>query len=247
MRYEPAERRCPRLPRPIEVALVAALALGTLSTAVQAAAPETAPATRFRTILFLGNSITLHGPAPKIGWTGNWGMAASAADKDFVHIVTRSLAKASGGEPETMVKNVATFERQYANYDLKANLKDAVDFKADLVIVAIGENVPGLESEKERVQFEARVEKLLKEVRGARHPTIIVRSCFWPNRAKDEALRQACQQVGGTFVDISGLSKSESNYARSERDFQHAGVAAHPGDRGMQAIADAILKALEPW
>jgi hypothetical protein len=246
MRYESAERRHPGLPGPIEIAFVAALALGTLSAAVQAAAPETAPTTEFQKVLFLGNSITLHGPAPKIGWVGNWGMAASAADKDFVHIVTRSLARASGDEPETMVKNVATFERQYADYDLRANLRGAFDFKADLVIVAIGENVPGLASEKEKSLFGASVEKLLKEVRSDRHPTIIVRSCFWPNRAKDEALRQACQQVEGTFVDISGLSKDASNYARSERDFQHAGVAAHPGDRGMRAIADAILKALEP-
>ncbi len=27
-------------------------------------------------ILFLGNSLTLHGPKPEIQWTGNWGMAA---------------------------------------------------------------------------------------------------------------------------------------------------------------------------
>jgi hypothetical protein len=47
------------------------------------------------------------------------------------------------------------------------------------------------------------------------------------------------------FVDISSLSKDESNYARSERDFQHAGVARHPSNRGMQAIAGAILKAIE--
>ena len=230
----------------IGIVFAAVLALGALSAAVQAAAPETALATRFQKVLFLGNSITLHGPAPKIGWVGNWGMAASAADKDFVHIVTRWLAKTSGVEPETMVKNIAAFERQYADYDLQANLKDASDFKADLVIVAIGENVPGLGSEKEKTRFEASVEKLLNQVRGDRRPTIIVRSCFWPNQAKDEALRQACQQVGGTFVDISGLSKDESNYARSERDFQHAGVAAHPGDRGMQAIADTILKAVAP-
>lgn len=223
---------------------IAALVLGTFRMAAEAAAPESAPTPKFQKVLFLGNSITLHGPAPKIGWTGNWGMAASAADKDFVHLVTRALAKSPEAAPGTMVKNVATFERQYASYDAKADLKDAFDFQADLIIVAIGENVPGLESEKDQAQFAASVAKLLQQVRGDRQPTIIVRSCFWPNRPKDEALRQACQQVGGTFVDISGLSKDEANYARSERDFQHAGVAAHPGDRGMQAIADAILKAL---
>ena len=32
-------------------------------------------------VLFLGNSITLHGPAPAIGWEGNWGMAASTVRK----------------------------------------------------------------------------------------------------------------------------------------------------------------------
>ena len=50
--------------------------------------------------------------------------------------------------------------------------------------------------------------------------------------------------MGGVFVDISGLGKDESNYARSERSFAHGGVAAHPGDKGMQAIADALLKAI---
>jgi len=71
-----------------------------------------------------------------------------------------------------------------------------------------------------------------------------VRSCFWPNKAKDQILKKACQAVGGIFVDIGDLSKDERHYARSERKFAHRGVAAHPGDRGMQAIADAILGAI---
>ena len=33
-------------------------------------------------ILFIGNSITRHGPRPSIGWTNDFGMAASSIDKD---------------------------------------------------------------------------------------------------------------------------------------------------------------------
>lgn len=40
--------------------------------------------TTFRQALVLGNSITIHPPLPSIGWFGNWGMAASSKDKDFV-------------------------------------------------------------------------------------------------------------------------------------------------------------------
>ncbi|MFI4851125.1 MAG: SGNH/GDSL hydrolase family protein [Gimesia chilikensis] len=211
-----------------------------------AQAEESQPAKQFQRILFLGNSITLHGPAPKIGWKGNWGMAASGPEKDYVHLVTKALTKSPSQKPQTMVKNIATFERNYADYNLKEHLQDAFSFKPDLVILAIGENVPQLKSDVEQTRFKSSVDELLKLVQSESQPTIIVRSSFWSNPAKDTALKAACAQAGGTFVDISKLGKNEANYARAERKFEHAGVAAHPGDQGMQAIADAIVKAAKP-
>jgi hypothetical protein len=50
--------------------------------------------------------------------------------------------------------------------------------------------------------------------------------------------------VGGVYVNIGSLSKDESNFARSERQYKHAGVANHPGDKGMAAIAAALVKAV---
>jgi hypothetical protein len=195
-------------------------------------------------ILFLGNSITLHGPNAEIGWPHNWGMAASAEENDYVHVLTNSLAKLLGSQPEIRVRNIADFERHYETYDLEAGPKADLDFKPDTVVVAIGENVPPLASEDAKARFKVSFVRLLTTLRSRGKPAIFVRSCFWPDKAKDDVLREAAVATGGVFVDISGLSKDESNYARSERKFAHAGVAGHPGDQGMKAIAQALLQAM---
>ena len=197
-------------------------------------------------VLFLGNSITRHGAAPNIGWNDDWGMAASALEKDYVHLVSAGIEGLAGKKPELKLANIADFERNLATYDIAAKLKAEFDFKPTLIIIAIGENVPGLKNDEAKAQFTTSLGKLLVAAKesGAK-PTLIVRSCFWGDKAKDEILQQACVAAGGTFVDIGALGKDESYYARAERKFEHAGVAAHPGDKGMAAIADAILKALK--
>lgn len=198
----------------------------------------------FKKVLFLGNSITKHGPKADIDWSGNWGMAASAEAKDYVHVFTKALSEKQGSTPEILVKNIADFERTHQGYDFAAKLKEAIDFQADLIVLAIGENVPALKTEEEAVAFASSVLKLLRTVSGARKPVILVRSCFWAVPAKDSCLKLACNEVGGIFVDISSLSADKSLYGRAEREFKHAGVANHPGDKGMAAIADALMKAL---
>ena len=143
-----------------------------------------------------------------------------------------------------MVKNIAEFERAYSGYDVATKLKDAIDFKADLIILAIGENMAGLKTAEDKTQLQASVTTLLNALKAGGKPMILVRSCFWANAAKDEAIQQACDSVGGIYVNISSLSKDESNYGRSERSYKHAGVANHPGDKGMAAIAAALVKAI---
>ena len=195
-------------------------------------------------VLFLGNSITLHGPKPEIGWTGNWGMAASALEKDYVHLLVQRFAAAGGAATEVMVENIADFEREYATYDVAAKLRTHAEFRADIVILAIGENVPGLATERERAAFGTAVGGLLAMLTHDHAPALFVRSTFWSDAVKDSMLREACKEAGGTFVDISGLGRDEANYARAERAFSHDGVAAHPGDAGMAAIAEAMWKAM---
>jgi hypothetical protein len=196
-------------------------------------------------ILFVGNSITKHGPKADIDWHGNWGMAATSLDKDYVHVVTKALAAKQGVTPVIMVKNVADFEGAHIGYDIAGKFVDAAAFKADLVILCIGENVAALKTPEAQAKYQEQVTALLKTLKSNPQAAVIVRSSFWPSEAKDSAMRRACEAVGGTFVDISTLSKDERNYARSERPYKHAGVANHPGDRGMAAIAEEIMKAVK--
>ena len=47
-------------------------------------------------VLFIGNSITRHAPKESIGWSGNWGMAASCEERDYVHVVVAGLEEKYG-------------------------------------------------------------------------------------------------------------------------------------------------------
>ena len=195
-------------------------------------------------VLFLGNSITRHPPAPGIGWILDCGMAASAAEKDYVHLLTARLAESAGDAPRVMAKNIADFERQYDTYDIGAGLKPELEFSADLVVLAIGENVAELTSAEASAGFTRAVSRLLGELKRHGHPTVFVRSTFWANPAKDLALRQAAKESGAMFVELGRLDREPANLASSERAFENAGVGGHPGDRGMRAIADVLWKAI---
>jgi hypothetical protein len=62
---------------------------------------------------------------------------------------------------------------------------------------------------------------------------------------KDKIIQDDCRGTEGIFVDISDLSRAPENragYAGSA--ILDKGVAAHPGDKGMQAIAERIYSAL---
>ena len=68
-------------------------------------------------VLYVGNSITRHGPKPSMGWTNDCGMAASLIDKDYVH-VNAALVSAHDPKASFAYMNVAgTLERSFMNAD----------------------------------------------------------------------------------------------------------------------------------
>jgi hypothetical protein len=203
------------------------------------------PPLTYKTVLFLGNSITLHSPAPQIGWNGNWGMAASSEDKDFVHQFSKHIEHQQDSRPKLIVRNIADFERSLSQYDIPKQLTELFTDQPELIIIAIGENVSDLATPEKQAEFRESFQKLLQFAKTHSNATIIVRSCFWANEIKDRIMQEQSQAADIMFVDIGNLGADLRNRASAERDFTHAGVAGHPGDRGMAAIADALWMALQ--
>lgn len=111
----------------------------------------------FTNVLILGNSITYTPANPSSGWNGNWGMAASALEKDYVHLLAAKFKQQSINANVT-AKNIAEFEVNYMTYNFDTELKTYRDNKPDLLILRIGENV---QSTFDSVEFAKRYQGLI--------------------------------------------------------------------------------------
>ena len=93
-------------------------------------------------VMFVGNSITLHGILPSIGWHGEWGMAASSKEKDYVHLLM-STTREKDPDCSFCICQVAEWERQYKNGKSLYNLfENARNFNADIIVMRFVENCP---------------------------------------------------------------------------------------------------------
>ena len=185
-----------------------------------------AKAHAIKKILFIGNSITAHGPNADLGWNNSNGMAASSQEKDYVHLVYRQLcASQRGTPPELSTQNIAD-EGQFGGFD------HLVGNGADLIVVELGDNYRGPATVE---ALQARYEKLLAALAGQGHPKIYCLGT-WGNSQLDPFIQAAATKQGAAFIPIVQLS-GPANRAST---FKHPAVQWHPGDAGMQAIADAL-------
>lgn len=189
----------------------------------------------FKNVLILGNSITRHGPAPQIGWYGDWGMAASSIDEDFVHILIKKF-KAENPDANVDFKNISDFERGYWNYDY-SKLDSLKSIKHDLIIFRIGENVQ--DADLNKYDFKSSY-IFVMEYFKQNNPSvkIIIASSFFNNERVETLINDAGREKNLPVVNLSSLSKDVSNTAAGI--FSDPGVASHPSDKGMEAIANKI-------
>ncbi len=216
-------------------------------------------------LAIMTNSYGRHDYAPNIGWYWNdRGMAASAPEKDFVHLLT---AKIKAVNPSSQVELMpfrssgALFEGFYhdqTQFQFANVTTDLAAMGADALLIAIGENVT--DSEVYNRNMKAAFVQLIQRARAA-NPNIKIglTTASWdrPNYdaiATQIAAEQSTSQSPITLISRKLLSdifragtyttspyfayNQQFDFPPGTTVFPNDAVKNHPSDVGMQWHAD---------
>lgn len=192
-----------------------------------------------KSVLIFGNSIVQHGPAPQIGWTGNWGMAASTRDSDFVHLLISEI-RARDTSVTFDYANIGGFEWKLDDYDYAR-----VDTFAtpDMLILRFSENVN--DSTAGNGALVRNYDKLIHKIDPDDRAVKVIVTGLWHRPNTHAILKQYAEQHGYIFVRNDDLLADSTNTASGL--FTNAGVAAHPSDKGMRRIKERIWEKIKVY
>jgi|GEM_PF-5222847 len=199
-----------------------------------------------------GNSITKH-PITSFWW-GEWGMAATAKEKDYVHLFNSLLESHFQTKISFQAVNVGNWEREFRNFN-KNSLNQYLNGDEDLIIVRLGENVP---SEEDTFSiYEQELTDLIHFLKSkSPYATYVITGNFWSNPRKDRIQKNVADKNYCIWVPLSQLDLQENKStidtkvlgqngiwrSISEAGSSAAGVAYHPSDKGMYNIAATLAR-----
>ena len=203
-----------------------------------------------------GNSIQRHGVSTGIGWKGNWGMAASSKDKDYVHRIMYYLESKYGKgtvehkygiAPNNFETAIPTSEKNadFSRY-AKSFAKSVSEYGADIVTLQFGENGGAAD----KYVYANAMTQVIKEIQQTSPDTIIVISTpFWSGNAAGKTIgtKMAAQECGIRVALVNELgtgTNARENMAWDSEFVMDAidGVKDHPGDTGMENIAKMFFE-----
>ena len=186
------------------------------------------------TIIFIGNSLTFHETDKNLGWHNANGMAASLEDKDYAHLVLKTL-KIS--KEQAIIENFAEIEQKdIEESQTFQKLKDLLSMDASYLIFQLGDNI----SNDEQLNYFWKNMHLLSSF--IRDQQVYFVSTWWEHEVKDSIIQEICQKYKGNYIYIGDIFKSEDNMDRKKQGYAHPGVDARPQDWGMQEIAKRIIQ-----
>jgi hypothetical protein len=191
-----------------------------------------------KSVLILGNSIVEHGLAPQIGWNGNWGMAATTRDSDFVHLLISEI-KAKDSTVTFAFANIGGFE-----FKPDFNYSRLDSFTApDMLILRFSENVN--DSTIAPDELTKNYDKLIHYVDPEDKAVKVIVTGIW-HRPKTHAIqREYALKHHYLFVRNDDLLADSSNTAVGL--FANKDVAAHPSDKGMRKIKERIWEQIKEY
>jgi hypothetical protein len=202
---------------------------------------------QFSKALVLGNSITKHGIAEGV-WYGVWGMAATKPEYDFVHVIEEGL-KVKDANAECVGVNIAAWERDFST-NLATLIGDALTSSTDLVVIRLGENVPSGNVSS----FQSALGNLVDYIYSiSPNAKVVITTMYWANTSKDAAIAGAANAKHIDLIPINqfGITAYEESVGHyvygadnAIHEITNNGVANHPSNVGMAAIANAILTAI---
>ena len=193
-------------------------------------------------VMMAGNSITLHEPKPEIGWDNQWGMAASAKDKDYVHVLENHI-QTIDSDATFCICQAYKWERDFANgKDAYPIYEKARDFNADIIVVRFIENCPWKDFDP--AVFKREYVDFINFLNKSGNAKIVLTTSFWKHAA-DSVVAEVSKEQGWPLVTINDLGEFDEMKAIGL--FEHYGVANHPGDLGMKTIADRVFAVIKEW
>ena len=190
-------------------------------------------------IMFVGNSITLHKILPEIGWHNRCGMAASKKDNDYVHICMKEIQK-HHSNASFCICQVCEWESNYKNgaetYHLYENARK---YNADIIVMRAIENCERKNFDKD--VFKREYAGLIGYLDPLKKAKLVVTTGFWKHIG-DDAIREFAAEHSLALCELGDLGEKDEMKAIGK--FEHDGVANHPGDLGMQTIAQRILNVI---
>ena len=205
--------------------------------------------------LAIGNSVTRH--LPNEDWWSDAGMAASTPDHDYFHLVTEAIREAHPDEEVcSFAVNLVQWEHQANDRaETYIHIDPYLSSRLDLVTIQLGENAEDLTTYRQDLS------ELIRHIRGTSPESrIVVIDDVWYGDAHSSDRRLAAEENGCAFVDleeirdnpeyIAGMGQLVYGRNGAEHVIEHEGVAKHPNDLGMEAIAEGILNVCGipvPW
>lgn len=188
-------------------------------------------------VLFVGNSISKHAPKPEVGWINDCGMAASSVEKDYVHLTVEKI-KQYDPEVNFSILQVAGFERNFAFTDIYETYKDAIDYKADIIIMFFGANVSKEYDKQENpeIKFGDKYEELRNALNSHGTAKVYHSQGFYIRPVLNAEKKAVAERLGDVYIELGDIVTREDTHGKFN----------HPGDKGMQEISDLFFKTIEP-